>query len=282
MRTSWRLLVLAALACGAPAEGDPAGDTETDAVDDTDPADTDTPPDTTADAACGAAEVEVAFDTTDGVRLVADWRPASTAGGPALVLFHMVPPANDRTNYPPRVREALHAKGWSILNVDRRGAGDSGGDVTQATGDPQARLDLEAAVRWLLDPGRACAVDPEALVFVGASNGTTALFDYALDHDPALPLPASMVYLSPGTYTIQHHGASKAELGSTWRIQLPILWLYPSTEPFSLDFVADAPGAWEFVERGTEHGARMFDGGSLERQTLDDLTRYVGAALAPE
>lgn len=260
------LIVVLALGCSAQPHAPPV---------DTTPGEVDAP-----DAGCGDAELPVAFETADGVRLAADWWPAEHEDAPVLVLFHMVPPANDRTNYPRRVRAALHDEGWAVLNVDRRGAGDSEGLAAEATAAPQARQDLEAAVRWLLADGRACAVARDRLVFVGASNGTTALFDYGIDHDPSLPAPAAMVFLSPGTYTIQNHGSTKADLGSAWRLPSPVLWLYPTTEPFSRDFASEAPPGWEFIERGTAHGTRMFDGGPLEDQTLSDTRRYVGAALS--
>ena len=58
----------------------------------------------------GACETEaqvVRFTTSDGVELVADFTPAKNQNRGAVLLFHMIPPSNDRTSYPVRVREAL-------------------------------------------------------------------------------------------------------------------------------------------------------------------------------
>lgn len=221
------------------------------------------------------------FTTSDDVQLAADLWPGDTAGAPAVVLLHMAPPSNDRAGYPKRVRSALQSNGWTVLNVDRRGAGGSGGEAEEATAEPQARLDVEAAVRFLLDPARDCAVDRERIAIVGASNGTTSAFDYTLDHDASLPDPAALAFLSPGTYTLQNHDASTGDLGASWPDTIPLLWLYPTNEPFSGNFTADAPPAWAFVERGTQHGTRMFDGDALEDATVEDLVGFLAAALNP-
>ncbi|MCB9682378.1 MAG: hypothetical protein H6733_13000 [Alphaproteobacteria bacterium] len=222
--------------------------------------------------ACGSDDRVVSFLTSDRVQLVADWWPAASADAPVLVLFHMNPVSFDRTGYPPRVRKALHDEGWAVLNVDRRGAGDSAGKAEDATTGPGALADAEAAVRFALDPARTCAVDRDRLVIVGASNGTTPTYDYQVARDSDLPAAAALVFLSPGAYTESNHTMAR----DTWPDgSFPLLWLYPTTEPYSTGFVADAPGVWSFVERGDQHGTRMFDKGTLESQTLSDLTGFV-------
>ena len=63
--------------------------------------------DLTCDATGASQDAVVAFQTADGLTLRADYRTASVAGRPAVVLVHMIPPGNDRSGYPERVRAAL-------------------------------------------------------------------------------------------------------------------------------------------------------------------------------
>jgi pimeloyl-ACP methyl ester carboxylesterase len=233
--------------------------------------------DAVEDASCGASEEVVTFSTSDGVTLEADWRPASQPGRGVVVLVHMVPPSNDRTGYPPRVRDALAEEDVAILNIDRRGAGGSGGVAEDAYFGEGGRLDVEAAVRFALDPARGCAVNPDALVLVGASNGTTSVYDYVVAGDEDLPFPAAVAFLSPGQYTEAQFPLEPNQADRGWSLSFPILWLYPTNEPYSNAFVPDAPGAWSFVERGNQHGTRMFNGANLEDLTVDDLRAWIAA-----
>jgi hypothetical protein len=117
-------------------------------------------------------------------------------------------------------------------------------------------------------------VDSSHLVLVGASNGTTAVMDYVAAHDEALPEPSGLVWLSPGEYTENQHAIADYR---TPLEALPMLWLFPSTEPWARDFRAGAPATWTLVERGEAHGTDMFDGGDLETAALEDLTAFVAA-----
>jgi hypothetical protein len=223
---------------------------------------------------CGADQATIELTTADGVVLRADLIPGPAGGRGAVVLFHMRPPAHDRHEYPLRVREAIASTGVAVLNVDRRGAGDSEGNPDEASRGPGALLDMEAAVSALLDPSFACPVDRSRLVLVAASNGTTAVMDYVVARDDALPEPAGIVWLSPGEYTEYQHTISN---NRALLEVLPMLWLFPSTEPWARDFIEGAPPSWTFVERGEEHGTDMFDGGDLEAATLADLTAFIAA-----
>ncbi len=225
---------------------------------------------------CESRIDEVRFDTSDGVTLVADHHIAAEPGKGAVVLLHMIPPSWDRSSYPPRVRRAIADLGPSVLNVDRRGAGASGGVAEDAYVGPGGLADVEAAVRFLTAPDAACPIDPAKLVIVAASNGTTSALDYAVAADASLPRPAAMVWMSPGTYTesqnrITDHRAVLDEI--------PLLWLYPTNEPYSDDFTDSAPSAWSFVQRGEVHGTQMFDGGTLEEATMTDLIAWVESGL---
>ena len=246
------ILVIAALTGCPPSDPDPA-----------DP----------ADLPCDADEAVVELVTEDDVTLAADYQPAATQNRGAVVLLHMIPPSNDRTGYPARVRDAIQALDLSVLNVDRRGAGDSGGSAIDAYEGDGGRLDVEAAVRFLLDDAVPCAVDSEAIALVGASNGTTSVMDYTAEHAADLPDPASLTWMSPGSYT-ENQNAISDHRGTLEA--LPMLWLFPTTEPYSNGFIDDRGDDWEFVERGDQHGTRMFDGGDLEDRTLDVLLEHLG------
>ncbi len=226
------------------------------------------PPSETVPSCTGDVR-EVSFSTADGETLAADHHVAAEPGRGAIVLFHMIPPGNDRTGYPKRVREVLSDLGVTVLNVDRRGAGASSGDPESAYTGAGARLDMEAAVRYLLDEDAGCTVSPDKLLLVGASNGTTSVHDYTAEHDTALPDPAAVVWMSPGTYTETQVPVTGSETEAT-----PVLWLYPTNEAYSGDFIGGS-SSWEFVERGSVHGTQMFDGGQLEADTVADLVSWV-------
>lgn len=227
---------------------------------------------------CGEQQV-VTFETEDEVTLVADYLPASEAGAGAVVLFHQIPPHFDRTSYPQRVLDAISATGVNVLNVDRRGVEDSTtGDAVDAYEGPGGRLDMEASVRFLLSDERACAIDSSRLVLVGASNGTTSVMDYTVGRSEGLPATTAIIWLSPGQYTQnQNNIADHRETLDS----LPILWIHPDDEPFSLDFVANAPSTWRFVqlENGT-HGTGNFDEGVLEEQQLSEIVSWIAANSA--
>lgn len=217
-------------------------------------------------------ERSVVFTTIDDIVLEADYRPAATQGRGAVVLVHMIPPSNDRSGYPEGVREQFGDLDLSILNLDRRGAGESGGEALDAYEGRGGLWDLEAAVGFLIsDFTSDCPIDDESILLVGASNGTTSVLDYAVEHEADLPEPAALTFLSPGTYTENQNTIEGNE-------DLPIQWLYPTTEPFSADFTDDSEN-WEFIERGEAHGTLMFDRGDLETDTVADMTDWMSAHI---
>ena len=236
----------------------------------TDPADPE-------DVSCGDGEVVVEITTADGVRLIADYRPATASGNGAVILFHMAPPNYERADYPVRVRDQLAAEGVTVLNVDRRGSGDSEGDHEEAQ-FAGALLDMEASVGFLLDDGLACPVDGDRLLMVGASNGTAAVLDYAVSRAPELPAPAAAIWMSPGGHTENN---TSIDDHRDLLDPLPLLWLYPDDEPFATDYVDGAPAAWRFVLNGDEHGTKMFDEGQMEATAVQEMVGWVTAHVAP-
>ena len=154
-------------------------------------------------------QANVVFKTDDGVTLQADYYPSEHGHAAAVILLHMIPPNWDRTSYPSAFIDQLVGAGFSVLNVDRRGAGGSGGIATEAYVGPGGALDVKAAVGFLAT--QPCRFAEQKLVVVGASNGTTSALDYAVLAQrkqvtqgavtPATPPVAALVFLSPGPYT---------------------------------------------------------------------------------
>lgn len=207
--------------------------------------------DATIDAGCMAPAAEVVhFDTEDGVTLEADRYvvPGSTRDA---VLLHMIPPSNDRRNYPPDFIRALTCRGLSVLNVDRRGAGGSGGVAREAYTGPKGVLDARATVAFLGDD-----VAGREFVIVGASNGTTTTLDYvAYAQGASANLPSRVVFLSGGSYSTNQNALDPARFGA-----LPWLFVYPAGEAGWNESVgATAPGLWRF-QRYTPgaHGTAVF------------------------
>ncbi len=227
---------------------------------------------------CTAKDAVVRFNTQDDVGLEADLQPAASGNRGAVILLHMIPPDNDRTGWKKSVRNSLNDLDLTVLNVDRRGAGGSGGDPLESYEGVGGRRDAEAAVSFLLSGAGTCGVDPTAIAIVGASNGSTSALDYAVAHEADLPDLAALAFLSPGTYTENQFGIDdeRAVLDP-----LRILWLFPTTEDFSLEFEVDGPATWSFIERGTQHGTGMFDGDTLEDDTVADLRDFLAETVAP-
>src|SRR5690606_18492400 len=128
------------------------------------------------DDLCNASYV-VGLPTDDGLTLEADLHTAGV-GGPAVVLLHMAPPTNDRTNWPDDLIAQLVASGVTVLNVDRRGTAASGGLAEEAANGPNGVLDAKAAFDFLAYS--ECLIDIDRIVWVGASNGTTTVLDFAV------------------------------------------------------------------------------------------------------
>lgn len=263
MRSSALLFVMLPflVACGGAASTPDAATASSDAASGGD-----------AGAACVAAPSQVvSFTTDDGVRLEADLVVTGEVAGPVAVLLHMVPPSNDRSNYPPAFIEALASRGVSVLNVDRRGAGGSEGVARDAYQGPSGWLDASAALAFLA--AHPCAFSASRTTIVGASNGTTTAIDYAVLAE-ADARPARLVLLTPGGYTESQHRVREHldVLGA-----IPTLWVYSSAErAFGAAF--DEPGAsasWTFLEyEAGDHGTRMF---TAVPESIERVTDWIAA-----
>lgn len=239
----------------------------------------DTPPDVAEDTpeppACEGIAV-VSFETSDGVTLSADLHIAA-AEGPVVALFHMIPPGNDRSNYSATTIAALTSRGLNVLNVDRRGAGASTGEAGEAYEGPGGALDVAAATLFLR--GHPCAFDLDRLVLVGASNGTTSVFDYIVSasDERSLPRVAAAVWLTPGGYT----EAQSSIEDKSGLLTMPLLFVWTEEEAPADRFIAPlregAPRTWEFQEYTPgAHGTRMF---TASETALDGVVGWIAAAV---
>jgi len=231
----------------------------------------------TGSCMAGGPEV-VTFQTDDGLTLEADFYAAGDVGGPAAVLLHMTPAGNhDRDNYPPAFITELTARGLTVLNVDRRGAGASEGDGTDAFTGPLGALDAKGAYAFLTS--HACAIDATSVVFIGASNGTTTALDFAVlsESEAGIERPAGLVFLTGGTYT---ENQANVDDNRPLLDALPIQFVYSTAESaWSSQFEAAAPTTWAFAEYANgDHGTFMFD---AEPTSMAAVADFVAAAATP-
>lgn len=197
----------------------------------------------------GPGEI-ASLQTRDGVSLEAD-HLAAGVGRPAVLLLHMIPPNWDRTSWPEDFLQALHARDWHVLALDRRGAGASGGEAVDAYEGEAGRYDVEAAFDFLAAEG---ATD---IAILGASNGTTSMVDYSVwAASEGLPEPAATAFLTGGTYT-----ENQTEMADFAAKAIPSAFAFSTAErEWSVAQEALDPGSWTFLEYPEgAHGTQMFE-----------------------
>ncbi len=125
---------------------------------------------------------DVILTTDDDIELNALWAPE---GNQAIVLVHKE--FGDRTNWGGPTIDYFREQGYSVLALDRR---------VEDRDEPSAKLDVKVAADFL----GVCGIGKWGVV--GASTGTTVIFDYAIQTAPARdPDLSAIVFLSPGGYT---------------------------------------------------------------------------------
>jgi alpha-beta hydrolase superfamily lysophospholipase len=135
-------------------------------------------------AAVSAAGRPVTLPAADGVTLAAQLYEASTRPAPGVVLVHMQ--SRTRADWD-EIAQQLEAAGVTVLALDLRGHGGSGGAAM-----PLAAMvpDVRAAVQWLSTrPG----VRPDAIGVAGASLGANLALLAAADQ----PLVRAAAAISP-------------------------------------------------------------------------------------
>ena len=193
----------------------------------------------------------LSLETRDGVTLAADYYPVEDASAGAVVLLHMNPLGGfQRKDWPVDFIEAINGAGWAVLNLDRRGSGDSEGNPSEAINGEGGRYDVEAAVLQVTGDGY------DRVVIFAASNGTTSMIDYAAwAGGEGLPEPVALAFLTGGTYTETNTDMDDVPV-------LPALFAYADNEAgWSVQFEDDHPDAWSFHELpAAGHGTFMLSG----------------------
>ena len=209
----------------------------------------------------------ITLETRDGVALVAKNYPAETEGRPAVVLLHMVPPSWDRSSWPTSFIGLLQAHDWSVLVVDRRGAGDSEGVATEAYEGEKGRYDVEACTKKLAEDGAG------PLAIIGASNGTASALDYTLwARGEGLTEPVALGFMTGGSYTEKQSAMSSLTDGP------PAIFTFSTAErAWSVAQEPGGPSTWVFHEYAAgDHGTKMFDAAP---EVAADLDAFLEALL---
>jgi pimeloyl-ACP methyl ester carboxylesterase len=233
----------------------------------TTPAPTPAPAPTTEWIAPGGGQISL--ETSDGVTLEADYYPVEAEGAPGVVLLHMIPPGNDRTNWPVPFVRSLNEAGYAVIALDRRGAGGSEGVATEAYTGPNGKLDVDAAVAKLEADGYG------DLALIGASNGTTSMIDYTVwAAGEGRPVPAALGFMTGGTYT-------EAQTEMSALPPVPAVFTFSTAERdwSEAQRPLDPGGAtsWTFHEYPDgDHGTRMFEAAPA---VADDLVAFLQAAV---
>lgn len=234
----------------------------------------DTGPVDTGVTACPTLNGEVVSVTTeDGLTLQADLHTTGTAGGPAVVLLHMIPPNNTRTNYPPAFREAVAAAGITVLNLDRRGAGGPAALARTAYTGPDGKLDAQAGIDFLL--AHPCAPNAARIGLVGASNGTTTIVDWSIFVATAnRPAPKALVYLTGGGYTETNNSIAQNRAALE---PIPSLFVFSTAERAWSAGLQGGPTIWEFEEYDPgAHGTQMF---GSRPESIQRVVTFLSAQL---
>jgi pimeloyl-ACP methyl ester carboxylesterase len=210
----------------------------------------------------------VTLTTRDSVALKADLY-APFPSSRCAILLHMIPPRFNRTSYPEAFIRKLVDAQFTVLNLDRRGAGESQGQATDAYRGPKGAFDVAAAAEFLKTKG----CKPQQLTVIGASNGTTSALDYAVwsSTQPDALEVGALVFLTGGAYTdAQQSLASVREAMA----KVPVMFVFSTEErAWSAQFQSNAPAPWKFLECNPgEHGTNMF---KVRPNTADDIVMFL-------
>jgi dienelactone hydrolase len=193
---------------------------------------------------------------TDGLKLVGDFYAAentSSESKPAVLLLHII--GSNRHSWSLLIPSLLDA-GYSVLTVDLRGFGDTGGDINWSA----ATTDIQTWLDWLR---RQPQVSSNAISIIGGSIGANlALVGCANDADcvTAIALSPGLVYYSLKPDINQLNKRSALLIASQND-------LYPADSVKQM--VSSASGdIGARIYPGTAHGTHLFEGSDKVREGL--------------
>lgn len=239
-----------------------------------------------ADAA--PAKQTVTFETSDGVKIEADYYPPIVKSGekaPVAICIHMYPA--DRRSWEPLVpglREG--SPGFAVLAYDIRGHGGSTEPKEKNLKamydgrDPElfknAWKDVEAARKWLeKQPG----VDTSRIALIGASIGCSISLDYGgRDKDVK-----AIVCLSPGTNYFEVDSISHIKKCGG----IPVLLISPEGEYSAIEELIAASGGkakgLKYPGGREWHGTKMFDENYQDHEVVRKrIVSHVAQAVSRE
>jgi pimeloyl-ACP methyl ester carboxylesterase len=193
---------------------------------------------------------------TDGLKLVGDYYAAENASGkakPAILLLHII--GSNRQSWLSLIPSLLNA-GYSVLTVDLRGFGDTGGEINWST----ATTDVQTWLDWLRNQPE---VRPDAISIIGASIGANlALIGCANDADcvTAIALSPGLVYYSLKP-DINQLNKRSALLIASQNDQYPADSVKQMVNSASGDIGAR-------IYPGSVHGTHLFEGSDKMRDGL--------------
>lgn len=237
-----------------------------------------------------ADSVEVSFETSDGVRVFADFHDVAGDGSaPLILLFHQAG-GDARGEYGPIVPRLVDA-GFRVLAVDQRAGGDRFGGVNRtmaARGDDEAGYcdaypDLTAALDWAIARG----LDGPRFAW-GSSYSAALAMKLGAERGRDL---AGVLAFSPASGEPMR-GCDPAEFAGD--IRIPVLALRPPAEAQSERGRAqiaafDSLGIRTYVAAHGTHGSSMLVADRVDGDVepawaavLDFLRTTAAAARTPE
>lgn len=223
-----------------------------------------------------SAQDDVMFETisipaSDDLMLVGDlYLPemASETGNPTVLLFHML--GGQRSAYAPLIPDLVDV-GYTVLNADMRGHGETGGsrEWNLTVDDVQVWLD------WLREQD---AVDGSRIAVIGGSiGGNVALMGCANDADCV-----GTVALSPG---LDYQGVQPESAVVEGLSERAVLLVASHGDGYSEDtvqqmFTKSTGDVSARIYRGSSHGTNLFrtDYESVSHLILSWLSEHLAEA----
>lgn len=211
--------------------------------------------------------VEVA--AADGLALKGDFYAAGSAEtpAPAVLVMHMY--GSQRVAWLPII-PALVEAGYSVLNVDLRGFGETGGDENWTA----AQTDVQSWLDWLRGQE---GIRPEAIATMGASVGSNlALVGCAADEQCV-----TAIALSPGLdfYNVQPETAVVEGLRRRSALLVTAQGDRESAEGVK-QMVAGARGEITAVfYTGSAHGTGLFTAARLRDQLTETILDWLDSKV---